>query len=312
MTPTLFLHTGFHKTGTTTIQRTLYKNKRALAQQGFLYPNTGLTGSAAAWGQHKLAYALRRQATGSALWQTLRDEADAAKLPNVIVSSEELSTLPFATFPALGPYRMIANIFAGYDIVILCYLRPQADMAASLYNHQVKSVGETRDIIDFMAQAAPRLDYMQYLHVASSALGLPAIKVRRYGRAWLRGDIVEDFAHAVGLDLSRGIIRPDIELNPGLTKTGLAAMIDANIRLAKTPKKLQTERLRLIKKHSAGRFESCDMLGVESRRTIQALYRYKNAQIGRRFLQLDGDLFDPDVQPIVRASAQTPVQETLK
>lgn len=301
--PKLILHTGLHKTGTTSVQKMLHQNRAGLARQGFLYPQTGLADGVANWGHHPLAYALRSPQTGREIWTALRAEVEAAQLPNVIVSSEELSLLPFPTFPALQPYRLIAELFKGYQIIVLCYLRPQEDMAASLYNHHVKSVGETRDILAFLADVAPRLDYMQYLHVASAALGDAALHVRRYGPQWLQGDILEDLAQHIGLDLNAGLTRPKAELNPGLTDAGLTAMRAANLRLKDNPGTLKVERRRLLALNKARPFESASPLTPDVKTTIRALYHYKNVQIGRRFLRLDGNLFDPDVKPLPKPAA---------
>lgn len=298
--PKLILHTGLHKTGTTSVQKMLHQNVGALAQQGFLYPKTGLADGVKNWGHHPLAYALRNLKTGRELWQALRAEVEDAQLPNVIVSSEELSLLPFHTFPALQPYRLIAELFKGYQIIVLCYLRPQEDMAASLYNHHVKSVGESRDILAFLTDVAPRLEYMQYLHVASAALGDAALDVRRYGPQWLKGDILDDLAHQIGLKLTVDIQRPKMELNPGLTDTGLAAMRKANLRFIDNPVKLKIERRRILAMNKARPFESANSLTPDLQAAIKALYNYKNVQIGRRFLRLDGNLFDPDVKPLPR------------
>ncbi len=297
--PTLWLHTGLHKTGTTTIQKAMHQNAQALAEQGFFYPATGLLNdNKASWGHHGLAYALRHEKKGREVWQALREEADRSGLPNTVVSSEELSLLPWPTLPGVKPYQIMADAFEGYEIVLLCYLRPQVDMVGALYNHHVKSVGETGDIMDFLSRCAPRLDYIQYLHVASVGLKEARIQVRRYGRDWLEGDILDDLAMTIGLDLSRGFQRPLTALNPGLTVTGIAEMTAANIRLAHDPARLKRERTRLLRKYKAAPYESCNMLSQEARRTIEALYKYKNTQIGRRFMKLDGDLFDPQTRPI--------------
>ena len=169
--PRLILHTGTHKTGTTSLQKAFHSNRAHLARHGVLYPETGLPPSDSNWGHHDLAYALRTEATGRAAWSALRQEADRAGLETVFVSSEELALVPFPRLPGVAPYRIIADCFDGYDLRLLCYLRPQADLIASLYNHQVKSVGETGDVLDFVARIAPRLEYANYLNVASVALG---------------------------------------------------------------------------------------------------------------------------------------------
>ena len=292
--PRLILHTGIHKTGTTSLQKAFLDNRRWLRGAGILYPATGLSTQPENWGHHDLAYALRAEDTGHKLWSELRSEADASGLDTLFVSSEELSLLPFPRLPGTRPYQLITDCFAGYDITLLVYLRPQADLVASLYNHHVKSVGETRDVLDFLAEIAPRLDYAHYLNVAAVTLGTDAIRLRRYGPPWMQGDVLADVAGQIGLTLDRGFARPKTPLNPGLSKAGLAEMLAANRRLAASPDQLARERKRIVAAHHAPPHRSHDMLGVETRRTIEALYHYKNIQIGRRFLKLPGDVFDPE------------------
>ncbi|NDW01330.1 hypothetical protein [Salipiger sp. PrR002] len=295
--PTLYIHVGLHKTGTTSLQKTLHDNRPALREQGILYPETGLSEKAANWGHHELAYALRHRGKARQFWTAMREEADAKALPKVMISSEEFALLPFPTMPGAEPFKLIAEIFASYEIQLICYLRPQAEMIESLYNHNVKSVGEQRGILDFMAQIAPRLEYQHYLNVAALGLGPQAIIVRRYQKAHMKnGDIVSDIAELIGLD--RGPLSlKTAELNPGLTARGMAEMLEANRRHADNPMRLQAARSRILAKHRAPAFYRHELLSPETRQVIEALYRAKNRQISRRFLKRDEDLFPVDPQP---------------
>ncbi len=289
--PRLILHTGLHKTGTTSLQKAFYDNRRWLRSAGVLYPTTGLSKKPVNWGHHELAYAMRQEQTAQSTWSDLRKEADKSGLETIFVSSEELSLLPFPRLPGIRPYQIIAECFTGYDITLLVYLRPQADLVASLYNHHVKSVGETAEVIDFLARVAPRLDYAQYLHVAAVAWGNEAIAVRRYGPPWMPDDILDDVAAQIGLTLDHSFSRPDLPMNPGLTQEGLEAMLMANARFPDAPDKLRRERNRIVTAHQAPAYHSHDMLDAQTRRVIEAMCRYKNIQIARRYLKLNSDLF---------------------
>lgn len=295
--PTLHIHSGLHKTGTTSLQKTLFDNTALLAHHGYLYPETGLSPLPNNWGHHELAYALRRPVAGREIWSALRREADASKLPNVILSSEELSLLPFHSFPGVLPYKLIAEVFEGYDIRVICYLRPQAEMAASLYNHNVKAAGETGDIMSFLARTSRRLDYAYYTNIAGVVLGHEAIVVRRYQeRHMVMGDTVSDFAAQVGLDPSL-LPRERAGLNFGLTDAGLQAMLEINRRYADQPEKLHAKRLKIIENNRADQFGSANSLSMEARRTITALHAQGNRLVARRYLGLDGDLFeDPELE----------------
>lgn len=290
--PTLFLHVGLHKTGTTSLQKAFFDNRAALERQGVLYPSTGLSPKPVNWGHHELAYALRQRPQGLEMWQALREEADAAGLPKVLVSSEELSLLPFPTLPGPAAFKLISEVFEGYDVRLICYLRPQAEMIASLYNHHVKSVGEHRDILEFIAQVAPRLDYQNYLNVAAHGLGPETVEVRRYQKSHMKnGDIISDMAERLGIDLTRGFVLRQTALNSGLTREGLQAMLEANRRLAGDPEKLKVARTAIIEQHRAPAFYRHNLLSDEMLQLIEALYRNKNRQIARRFLGRDEPLF---------------------
>ena len=139
--------------------------------------------------------------------------------------------------------------------------------------------------------------------VLKSGLGDAAIRVRRFGPEWIRGDILEDFARYIGLDLDAGITRPKKTLNPGLSVKGMQRMIEANIRLAGDPERLGRERQQILRRHRAQPFESCNMLPPDIQCAVMALYQYKNIQIGRRFLRLNGSVSAPPARPLPRPAA---------
>ncbi|MEP1766930.1 MAG: hypothetical protein ABJJ53_09890 [Sulfitobacter sp.] len=289
--PTLHIHSGFHKTGTTSLQKAFFDTQAGLDEQGFLYPQTGLSKLPNNWGHHDLAYSLRNRPTAQKLWAELRAEADASGLPNIVVSSEELSLVPFPDFAGADPYKLIANQFEGYDIRLICYLRPQADMAASLYNHNVKAAGEVGDPLDFLVRVAKRLNYIHYLNTAASGLGRDAVVVRRYQKAHMQGDTIRDFAAQIGL--KEGVLPAQPKsLNLGLTDKGLAEMLAANRRYKGNPLRLQAARLKIIHAHRAPNFQSASPFSADTRATITALHKLTNMHIAKRYLRFDGDLFD--------------------
>lgn len=292
--PTLYLHCGLHKTGTTSLQKALHDNRDWLARQGVLYPETGLTDDPHAWGHHAAALALHHPGPGRRMWEALRAEADASGAERVVISSEALSDLPVPGLPALRPFRMIATCFTGWDIRMVCYLRPQAEMLASLYVQQVKAGGETRDICDFMVQAAPKLDYAGWLTGPAQVFGRAAILLRRYQPDRLHGgDTVSDFLHLLGLDPETGFRRPRASLNAGLTARGLDEMLAANRRFAGAPRRLARARARIVAAHPAPAFAGADPLGPELRRAVAALYALRNRHLARTYLGEPDGLFFP-------------------
>jgi hypothetical protein len=289
--PKLFLHLGTHKTGTTTVQKAMSDNRDILARAGVYWPKTGVPNHKTQWGHHDLAYALRRPETAG-LWTELRKECDTAGLENVFVSSEEFYNLPTPHMPGIAPFKHIAQAFAGYQIHPVIYLRPQADLLESLYNHNVKSVGETDDLFAFASRASARLNYAHYLNILGVALGDDAVIVRRFQPQHLAGgEILGDIRQVIGLplDLSLKVQRP--ALNPGLTRDGFDAMLKANRAYKDRPQRLDLIRKTIVASHMAPPFYQHQILSEDLRAMICALYAQGNLMIARRFLKQDAPLF---------------------
>jgi len=79
----IYIHIGFGKTGTTSIQDSLYRNNELLSSQGFLYPKTGLRGT----GHHNLC---KYSPHEGGEFNALVKEIEAQNSSTVIISSESL------------------------------------------------------------------------------------------------------------------------------------------------------------------------------------------------------------------------------
>lgn len=124
------LHIGPHKTGTTTIQRFLFANARALRKRGIVYPKP--------WdGRYKhdaVAYGLR---TPSLYDDTVRrvrgllDEAARDRARLCILSTE--------MFVEEGvPIERLGEIFGGHDLHVVAYIRRPDHQWASAYAQLVR------------------------------------------------------------------------------------------------------------------------------------------------------------------------------
>lgn len=134
----VILHVGAHKTGTTALQSTFYRNRDTLARSGVIYPDTNWYHYA----HHRLAYALlgrRDQDKGDV--PVLSDELDALnaviaradKDARIFVSSEGLLALPSEAVQSLKDGIVCE------DIRILAVVRRPDDLLLSIYNQSMKS-----------------------------------------------------------------------------------------------------------------------------------------------------------------------------
>ncbi|MEX0311662.1 MAG: hypothetical protein AB3N17_15610, partial [Tateyamaria sp.] len=76
----------------------------------------------------------------------------------------------------------------------------------------------------------------------------------------------------------------------------------ANLKHADAPAALDRARRRILALHRAAPYTTHQPLDDTARAVITALFHHKNTQIGRRFLGVDGDLFDPAAPPFVKKS----------
>jgi hypothetical protein len=127
----IVLHIGTHKTGTTTIQDTLFQSRAALAAHGIVYPAIGR-----ASGHHTLATRwitlpphYRGPRPPLALWHELAD-AHAGGTDTILLSSEEFSRGRPRSVDLPELARLVAP-FARRRVV--CVLRDQVGLLQSAY-----------------------------------------------------------------------------------------------------------------------------------------------------------------------------------
>jgi hypothetical protein len=182
----LTLHCGLHKTGTTTIQHALQRDRGALAAQGVFYPDPKEGVSHNSFFRPERAHELQ-EALGAFL-QT--------GLEHLLLSAEDLAT------HFLYPRRAgaIRNTFAKlFDIEIVIYLRRQDRLKESVFSEIVKR-GSTGSIEQDTHYA---LDFLARLDVLADTFGRDALRVRLYREEPMsEGWLIDDFCTAAGLDRS--------------------------------------------------------------------------------------------------------------
>lgn len=180
----LTLHCGLHKTGTTTIQQVLHRNRDALARQGVFYPYPPEGAGHNSFFRPERAHELQH---------ALEAFLDSGR-PRLLLSAEDLST-HFLT-PARA--ASIRDVFAKmFDIEIVLYLRRQDRLKESVFSEIVKR-GFTGTIEQDSHYA---LDFLARLDTLADTFGRTALRVRLYREeppcpGWLVGD----FCAAAELD----------------------------------------------------------------------------------------------------------------
>jgi hypothetical protein len=303
--PTIFLHIGTEKTGTTTIQSMAALNRDALASLGLFYPvspgkqnHVKLTLYAL---QNPDRAGLRNMAgltTGDdvqemreSLLDELRAEIEAAGCSRVLLSNEHLSS-------RLRHKRTVRRLVQGLrgisrDIRVLIYLRPQYELILSAYSTAVKS-GRARPI-DFDRSASEHYyNYDKMLAHWEEFVGIDKIMVRRFLPACFEGGtLAADFFAAIGMAPPPGLVMPEA-LNRSLGANALDFLRIAN----EVMPKMIDGAVNPQRAHLVGALERISsgpkyIAPSELLSQIEALYEESNAAVARRYFPKLDRLFPP-------------------
>jgi len=217
----LILHIGTEKTGSTSIQRYLAKNRVRLREAGVLFPLApGLDN------QRALTAAAEENTQDSALQEMfdlrtpndlqrfrqdlrgkLKKELREAGCSHVVMSNEHCSS-------RLRDHSQVEFLrtFLGdfFDrIRILVYIRRQDDFLVSTYSTMVKT-GRTNPIhVPTMKGQLRRYDHWDLLSRWAEIFGRENIICRKYDRSELvEGDIIHDFGAQAGVPTTPDYERP--------------------------------------------------------------------------------------------------------
>ena len=221
---TVYLHIGAPKTATSTLQRVLAKNYKALLRQGVLYPRLLRNGDAhhtlvcdliQAYQGHSMADLWYGERTRGAAWDDLQREIEQhqGQVDRIVLSSE----LFFGQTQKLED--MLADIrhrLHGHELKVVVYLRRQDQLYSSFYNQDVKGARQWAFSAYQFYQTHQifRHDYDELLGIWSNAVGRDNILIRPYeAERWVGGDIVRDFCAATGIELAAST---ELSVNAGL------------------------------------------------------------------------------------------------
>jgi hypothetical protein len=186
----VILHIGRHKSGTSSLQNFLVRNRLLLEQHDYLYPQVGISSVA----HHEIANAFSQKNVlnhgaaailESELIEAFRAELVTTTATSIIVSSEK--------FTACNP-KLMKELFAGYEVEVVIYLRDQLSYLASAYAQIVHADTITESIEDYYETFLSRnIDYWKFIKRWESTFG-DNVSVALFDRKALHeGDIIKDF-----------------------------------------------------------------------------------------------------------------------
>ncbi len=239
----LILHIGWPKTGSTSIQHLLATNRPVLLEQGIVYPATPSGNMHIVLAAAFASAASIVAEADSVIWQGRTPEAAIAthlaeleaeltalpgNVTRIILSSEQFNMYQ-RTRADVRRLRDFVMRFADRCTVVV-YLRRQDEHFASLYSQTLR-LGNTA--APDMANPPQDYDYEKSLALWSDVFGKNHVVPRIFERpAEGRFDVVSDFAHVCGFDLSQMKRGGEVNKNESMTPAGQETLRQAGRRLS--------------------------------------------------------------------------------
>ena len=240
MAPSLDLHIGTHKTGTTAVQYACHTLRSRLLEHGVLYPAAarGLEGEPR-YGHHRLQWGLRGArglgpADAEAAWRDVAAEVAEQRPDHVVVSSEG--------FESLGPdgVRAVAEHARGVtegQIRVVLYLRPLYAYLRSAYKQQLQSGTTVLPFDVFAARKAKKSTPGVLVLRWAEVFGTDAIEIRLFDAACAApGGLLSDFLAVVTAPAPRPVPYAN-------WLAGLDAFVNSSLSNGLAPAVLRINRL---------------------------------------------------------------------
>lgn len=239
------LHIGTEKTGTTSIQKSLYENRIQLAANGMLFPaSAGFISN-----QNLVVYG--KQSPELDLAPPSLDVTDAEELAawkqqfahehcaevlafqarhkdsTLIYSAEHLQSRLTAVSEIKRIARLLRPLFDQVEVVV--YLRRQDLYALSAHSTSVRGGKQKAFSFESINGQGPYYNYRLLLENWSEVFGQEALRVRLFEKPRLTGsNVVTDFQSVTGIDcLGLELVKPE-SVNEALSFTALSILQEFN------------------------------------------------------------------------------------
>lgn len=200
----IYIHIGFHKTGTSSIQRYLANNRVRLLEHKYLYPRTGCIDSA----HHLLAISVNKNDSFISMinkdsheyWNDLDTEIKTSKAENIILSSEE-----FSTIDSIDKIQHLSKYLAGkYEVKIIIYVRRIDSYCESIYKQLVKFYG-SRFSEDFSLNAnyvVNMFNPFDTIKKWEEIFGNNNIIVKVFEKRQMNNNLIKDFLISIKMEFN--------------------------------------------------------------------------------------------------------------
>ena len=225
MPPTIYIHIGQHKTGTTSVQHFCRLNRDELRTRlGLYYPLP----AQAPYHRHPRLFPFNKGE-----WHKIRREMETSDCTRLLISHEGW----YVHWIRDSDVEAIRECFPGSEIFFILYLRRLDDYCKSLYNERLKNGTISQPGYSaYWKRLAPQSSYLypsRLLQQCERQVGRDHLLVRIYDlRSLKNGDSIDDMFDAMGLVLPEGL-KKGRRYNQSLPNAALPYMTETLIRASK-------------------------------------------------------------------------------
>jgi hypothetical protein len=303
----IIIHIGTEKTGTSSIQEFLHRNRKQLNKNGYYYLRSpGLRN------HRKLAHLVMssekkdlftiqnkiEEHNARALWKQKTVNAiysELSSIPNtihtVVVSSEHFHSRLTNELELKELKSLFEDVFDPCNFQIVCYLRRQDKLAVSLHSTRLKINYDSKRIFPDVTENNHYYNYEKMLSLWAKTFGQKCLNVRLFEKnLFINRDLLEDFLSTVNIGFDERYIRTK-EQNISLTSKQRFLMIEIN-RDKMIPFKFRQSIKRYILEDISDRYKDRGFsVSAKSAKEFYFLFKESNNSVAKTFFNRQS-LFD--------------------
>lgn len=312
---TVYLCIGTQKTGTTSLQRFMVENRKALAMQGYCYPDLEL-GMGSIYKNrngHFLAYISEEKEKAVRIEDNQKKRRDAYKIlselakeySNIVLSDEiiwyQCNKIKNFWSDMLEEFRNI-----NCEVKVVVYLRRQDEILQSLWNQRLKAITSvTQNFEKWMQEKRYSwfpLDYFEHLDKIASDIGAENLRVRVFEKGQFEGEensLLTDYLKTLGITLNSEFVRNVQEPNYGLSGNFIEfkRIMNDIPEYQRLNNFLRTQMVTASVYQAKQRLEAkVSMFDYEEQKAFMKNYEEGNCKVAQKFLgREDGILFKESI-----------------
>ena len=286
----IFLHIGFHKTATSSIQEGLYQNREKLIEMGYLYPIAGISPESTNKNHHMLGRQFDSRLPASArrsISDELAEEIQTSACNNVILSFEDFSILDRSDIELLHEYLDGLG-----EISVIAYVRSQTGYFFSTWTQITKS---SKSVVDWdqyikFKTRGESADFYKRLQPWSDIFGLDNIKIGVFEKSQIEPDIFVDFLAMCDVPNAASFEAPPVlNISPGIKTLEVVRYLTSILGVTTIPEKecishAVADFVQQFGDQHGWDTQKANLITEEQHERIMNLFQESNRKLAREYL----------------------------